>query len=76
MKISFGRGITGSEGAGALRRRSGGDAGGPERTAVDAAAQQAAQQAWDRQLYSAATIEDWYYDYRHGVCRAAQSKAL
>lgn len=30
------------------------------------ATQQAAQQPWDGRLFSAATIEDWYYDYRRG----------
>lgn len=38
------------------------------------AVQQAAQQPWDGRLFSAATIEDWYYDHRHGRFAALHDK--
>jgi transposase InsO family protein len=36
---------------------------------------QAAAQAWDGRFYSARTIEDWYYGYRHERFGALQGKA-
>ena len=38
------------------------------------AAQQAAAQAWDGRSYSAATIENWYYAYRHGQFAALRER--
>jgi transposase InsO family protein len=38
------------------------------------AAQQAAQQPWDGRFFSGPTIEDWYYDYRHGKFAALQDQ--
>jgi transposase InsO family protein len=38
------------------------------------AAQQAAQQPWDGRFFSAATIEEWYYDYRRGKFAALQGR--
>jgi putative transposase len=38
------------------------------------AAQQAAQQPWDGRFFSAATIEEWYYDYRRGKFAALQGQ--
>jgi putative transposase len=37
-------------------------------------AQQAAEQAWDGRFYAAATIEDWYYEYRRGKFAALQDQ--
>lgn len=38
------------------------------------ACQQAAQQAWDGRLFSAATIEDWHYGYKRGKFAALQNR--
>lgn len=38
------------------------------------AVQQAAQQPWDGRYFAAATIEDWYYDYRRGKFAALQDQ--
>ena len=37
------------------------------------ACQQAALQTWDGRFYSAATIEDWYYGYKHDKFAALQN---
>ena len=38
------------------------------------ACQQAALQAWDGRLFASATIEDWYYGYKHNKFAALQNR--
>jgi len=41
---------------------------------LGSACQQAALQAWDGRLFAAATIEDWYYGYKHSKFAALQNQ--
>jgi len=41
---------------------------------LGSACQQAALQAWDGRLFAAATIEDWYYGYKHNKFAALQNQ--